>query len=47
MTLDNVPFTKPSDVVTLLLSPENTVFVDISQGDNAEDRKITVTGGVF
>lgn len=27
--------------------PENTVFVDITQGDNAEDRKITVTGGVF
>ncbi len=27
--------------------PENTVFVDITQGDNAEDRKITVTGGAF
>ena len=27
--------------------PENTVFVDISQGENAEDRKITVTGGAF
>ncbi len=27
--------------------PENTVFVDISQGENAGDRKITVTGGAF
>lgn len=27
--------------------PENTVFVDISQGENAEDRIITVTGGAF
>ncbi len=27
--------------------PENTVFVDISQGEKAEYRKITVTGGVF
>ena len=27
--------------------PENTVFVDITQGANAEDRKITVTGGAF
>lgn len=27
--------------------PENTVFVDISQGDNAEERIIKVSGGVF
>ena len=27
--------------------PENTVFVDISQGENAEDRIITVKGGAF
>ena len=27
--------------------PENTVFVDISQGDNAEERIIKVSGGEF
>ncbi len=27
--------------------PENTVFVDIAQGENEQDRKITVTGGAF
>lgn len=27
--------------------PENTVFVDISRGENENDRIITVTGGVF
>ncbi len=27
--------------------PENTVYVDISQGEKTEERKITVTGGVF
>lgn len=27
--------------------PQNTVFVDITPGENEDDRKITVTGGVF
>lgn len=27
--------------------PENTVYVDISQGEYEDERKITVTGGVF
>lgn len=27
--------------------PENTVFVDISRGENENDRIITVTGGAF
>ncbi|MBO5395299.1 MAG: tRNA (adenosine(37)-N6)-threonylcarbamoyltransferase complex ATPase subunit type 1 TsaE [Clostridia bacterium] len=27
--------------------PQNTVFVDITRGENEDDRKITVTGGVF
>lgn len=27
--------------------PENTVYIDISQGENAEERKITVKGGCF
>ena len=27
--------------------PQNTVFVDIARGENEDDRKITVTGGVF
>lgn len=27
--------------------PQNTVFVDIDRGENEDDRKITVTGGVF
>ena len=27
--------------------PENSVYVDISQGENEQDRKITVSGGVF
>ena len=27
--------------------PADTVYIDIAQGENAEDRKITVTGGAF
>ncbi len=42
----SVLFIEWSENITSAL-PENTVFVDISQGEKAEDRKITVTGGVF
>ena len=43
---DSVLFIEWSENITPAL-PENTVFVEISLGENADERNIVVAGGVF